>query len=282
MSAQTLAEAITSGRGVERPFRCHVHDDRNASASVNVLAMVWVCYACGASGRVEGEATVPDAEQLLEMMRGDIPPRIHSESWLDTFDAYEPSPYWAGRYGGKTAERFRCGTHPVSGLPTYPIRDAAGSVLGVVVRDEAGQPKYKYPFGSRASTTFFGHIKPKPVVILVEGASDVMALYSQGIHESWAVLGCYGAGVHHPQAEILRSLSPKLIVLAFDNDDAGRSAITRSAEMLGNVTPCVSHPWGSIGGIKDPGEASGDEAVQGLSHTISQAGYPQYALKETT
>lgn len=276
MSAQTLAEAIQSGRGIERPFRCHVHEDRNASASVNTVAMVWVCYACGASGRVDGDVLVPDAEQLLEYLRGDIPARIYSETWLDSFDAFEPSPYWAKRYGNETASHFRCGTHPLTGLPTYPIRDAAGQVLGVVVRNEDGHPKYKYPYGARTSTTFFGRIKPKPVVILVEGASDVMALHSAGIHESWAVLGCYGAGIHHPQAEILHRLAPKLIVLAFDNDDAGRGAMTRTSEILGNLTPSVSHLWGTIGDIKDPGEAVGDEAVQGLAQTIKSAGYTQY------
>ena len=276
MSAHTLTDAIQSGRGIERPFRCHVHEDSNASASVNVIAMVWVCYACGASGRVDGEALVPDAEQLLEYLKGEVPERIHPETWLDVFDAFEPSPYWAQRYGEETANHFRCGTHPVTGLPTYPIRNAAGQVLGVVVRNQDGVPKYKYPYGTRTSATFFGHIKPKPVVILVEGASDVMALHSAGIHESWAVLGCYGAGLHHPQAEILRRLSPQLVVLAFDNDDAGRGAMNRSKEILGNLTPSVSHLWGTIGGIKDPGEAIGDEAIQGLAQTIKTTNYTQY------
>ena len=54
----TLEEAIALGQGIERPFQCEVHDDTNASASVNVLKGVWYCHACGASGAV-GPRSLP-------------------------------------------------------------------------------------------------------------------------------------------------------------------------------------------------------------------------------
>lgn len=264
MRGLTLAEALVTGRGIERSFLCPVHDDHNASASVNVAAMVWVCYSCGASGRVDGEATIPDPDQLLAILKGDQPPREYPESWLDVFDADGPSPYWAGRYGEEVASYYRCGTHPASGLPTYPIRDEHGRVNGVVVRDEHASPKYRYPYGSRTSRTFFGLIHPSPVIVLVEGAGDVMALADL----PHRVLGCYGAGLHAPQVEIIRGLNPLLVVLAFDDDDAGRAAMSRSASYLSEVTHCVSYPWGTLG-AKDPGELPVGVAAQGLADFIT-------------
>lgn len=273
MRSQTLAEAIADGRGVERPFRCHVHDDTTASASVNVVSKVWVCYACGAAGQVDGKDVIPDLDALVAILTGDAPARIYPESWLDTFDAHEPSPYWSRRYGEQVAAHYRCGTHPVTGLPTYPLRDPQGRVTGVVVRDEAGTPKYRYPYGARTSATFFGHVRPKPVIVLVEGAGDVMALH--GHPSSWTVLGCYGAGVHAPQVDLLRRLNPDLIVLAFDDDDAGRAAMSRSSDMLGTLTHVVSYPWGSIG-AKDPGDLPAGRAVQGLTDYLAATGHGKY------
>jgi len=34
----------------ERPFKCPVHDDSHASASVNRSRGLWNCHACGAGG----------------------------------------------------------------------------------------------------------------------------------------------------------------------------------------------------------------------------------------
>lgn len=276
MSSQTLAEAITDGRGVERPCLCPVHDDTNASASVNVLKGLWVCYTCGAAGTVDGFDTVPDAEALLRLMRGAEPMRTLPEAWLDLFDAYEPSRYWSARFGEAIATRYRCGTHPQTGLPTYPIRDAAGRVLGVVVRNEHDKPKYRYPFGVSTSRTFFGDLTPNPVVVLVEGAADVMALAQSGIPANWTVLGCYGAGIHAPQASLLRDLAPIVTVLAFDDDDAGRAAMQRTEASLNDVTPCVSYPWGSIGAT-DPGDADVQHRITGLQDALSTTPYRRFA-----
>lgn len=271
----TLSEALASGRGTERPFRCHVHDDSNASASVNVLKGVWTCYACGAHGAVDGVDLIPEAKELLEILKGDYPVRVLPEAWLDLFDAHESSPYWAGRFGDGIATRYRCGTHPVSGLPTYPIRNAAGQPLGVVVRSDE-HPKYKYPYGVSTSRTFFGELRPAPVVVLVEGAADVMAIATGGIPSDWSVLGCYGAGLHKPQRDLLASLNPYIVVAAFDDDDAGRSAMNRAEASIADIAPCVSYLWGSIG-ANDPGDLPHGTALEALREHIAGTPYKRFA-----
>lgn len=268
----TLADALASGRGNERPFRCHVHEDSNASASVNVQLGVWICYACGARGKVDGVDLVPDVDRLFELLAGERQPRTYPESWLDIFDADESSSYWSKRYGHETASAFRCGTDPVTGRPTYPLREfTTGNVWGVVARDEDGQPKYKYPYGVPTSHTFFGELVYGAVVILVEGAADVMALHAAGLHSDNDIttLGCYGAGLHKPQADHLSYMDAELVILAFDDDDAGRAAMARSDSLIDPVIPRVSYLWGSIGG-KDPGEVSPTQAAQAMHHLIDQ------------
>lgn len=275
MTAATLDEVLRDGRGTERPFRCHVHDDTTASASVNVLKGVWVCYACGAAGTVDGVDLVPEADELIRILKGETVPEPYSESWLDLFDAFETSPYWAERFTPEVAAEYRCGTHPLTGQPTYPIRNVAGQPVGVVVRQDE-KPKYKYPFGVSTSRTFFGHIRPNPVVVLVEGAADVMAIASGGIPENWTVLGCYGAGVHAPQVQIIGDLAPFVVMLAFDDDDAGRSAMRRSEASISHVAPCVSYPWGSMG-VNDPGDLPVGQAIAGLRESLAATPYKKFA-----
>lgn len=268
----TLSEALTTGRGTERPFRCQVHDDSNASASVNVLKGVWICYACGAKGVVDGDAAIPSADELLTLLKDEEPPRLYAEAWLDTFDADHPSPYWEERFGYQVARHFRCGTHPLTGMPTYPLRDASGQVTGVVVRQENEQPKYKYPYGTRTSETFFGDRVHGRVVVLVEGAADVMSLHQAGIPKGWTVKGCYGAGLHYPQARLIAEMSPSVVIAAYDDDDAGRMATERAAYALTDIAPVVSHRWGRVGG-KDPAEVPIDLRITGLQDALRATPY---------
>lgn len=227
---------------------------------MNVEKGVWFCYACGAKGTIES-TTAPDSEHLLRMLTPN-PIRVYPETWLDLFDAAYCSPYWSDRFGEKTARRFRCGTHPMTGNPTYPIRSLTGNVLGVVERTES-TPKYRYPAGVPVSKSLFAYqVRPAEVMVLVEGAGDVMALDADGLGLQVGVLvvGCFGAGVHAPQVEAIRQLAPRLVIAAFDDDDAGRTAIRNAHTSLTSLTRVVSYRWGMLDGIgntspKDPGEA---------------------------
>jgi hypothetical protein len=260
----TLAEALAFGQGIERPFLCPSHEDTNASASVNVALGVWYCYTCQSHGTLDDH--VPTVDEALSVLSGRAAGRVYAESWLDIFDAYQPSQYWAQRYGADTASFFRCGTHPITGNPTYPLRGPEGSPRGVVQRQE-GDPKYLYPAGARTSDTFFGALTPRGVVILVEGASDVMAIHcSDEVPRDWSVLGCYGSGVHAPQIDLLRDAAPRLIVTAFDADNAGYRASAAAAKSCSEIAPVIDHDWGAQG-VNDPGDLTGS-AMSALRTTV--------------
>jgi DNA primase len=271
-SGATLAEALTEGRGVERPFRCHVHEDSNASASVNVLKGVWVCYACGAHGILDEGALVPEAEELIKIIKGELPVRFYAEEWLDLFDAHHPSPYWVERFGEEVARANRCGTDPETGQPTYPVRSWDGRVMGVVRRSDNEKPKYKYPWNVPTSKTLYGKwdpFAPNDVAILVEGAPDVMALQQAGLPDGWSVFGCFGAGIHYPQAMLLAEINPAIIITAFDDDKAGILAAQRARWSI-TTAPVVSHHWSRNGG-NDPGEVPVEARIQGLQETLQRA-----------
>lgn len=269
----SLEEALAHGRGEERAFNCPAHDDQNASASVNVTKGVWYCYACNAHGAIDKKA--PSVDEVVALLAGKAdPPRILPETWLDLFDSAGPSPYWAKRFGEETASAFRCGTHYYSGLPTYPIRAVSGDVLGVVTRQDV-DPKYLYPRGVRISGTLFGDYKHVPVVVVVEGAADVMALAQAGIPDHWTVLGCFGAGLKAPQVTLVADLAPKVVIAAFDGDRAGQAANERALSQLQGIAPVLSHHWNTFGG-GDPGEIPVEQRIASLRETLSDSPYQKH------
>jgi hypothetical protein len=228
------------------------------------------CYSCGAHGTIDGH--VPTVAEALAVLSGKVTPRAYAESWLDVFDAGGPSPYWTTRYGKEVATRFRCGTHPLTGNPTYPIRAANGTVLGVVQRQETKDPKYLYPKSVPTSSTLFG-MRPGGVrvAVLVEGASDAMAIHTGPVPEAWRILGCYGSGVHAPQRELLADMAPKAIIAAFDHDKAGIAAAERAVTDCAHIAPVVVHDWSTLG-ANDPGDlvsqGSGPLLVSALRATL--------------
>jgi len=271
-----VQEAITSARGGEVAFCCPVHEDTNASASVNVEKGVWYCFTCQASGKVDKKAKIPSITEIIKLLSGKTPLKTYPEAWLDLFDITGPSEYWVKRYGLRVAAKHRCGTHYETGAPTYPIRQADGTLLGVVSRQEGSKAKYLYPSGIRTSATFYGTYKPSKVIVLVEGASDVMALDQSGIPQEWTVLGCFGSGLHAPQVELIQDLLPKVVVTAFDNDKAGWNAADRAVLQLKSVAPVVTHQWVDLN-VNDPGDAKVSDRIVSIRKTLSESSYKKYA-----
>lgn len=264
----TLAEAVTKGRGIERSFNCPTHQDRNASASVNVVKGLWTCYACGAGGTVEG-APPPDVETIASALFDATITPSHPETWLDLFDADHPSTYWAQRFGYDTAVKFRCGTNPLTSEPTYPIREATPphKIIGVVTRTE-GTPKYKYPFGAVTSSTLFNieeltRTHPR-TLILCEGATDVMAIY-QAIPDlagkNAAAVGCFGSSIHEPQRRIITGLRPRRIITAFDNDKAGYKAKAQAIATFAGHCDVLSVPVDRVNDIAEMDIAERRKAI---------------------
>jgi hypothetical protein len=239
---------------------------------VNVLKGVWYCYACGATGKVEDY--VPSTETLLRGLDIEQPPHIYPEEWLNMFDGAGnwPSPYWSQRYGKQVAANFRCGTMPLTGYPTYPMRSLTGDLWGVITRTD-GQPKYRYPWNVRASQTlFFGTVRGSDL-LLVEGASGVMALDEiRNSIDNITLAGVFGSNLHFPQIQHIRTMAPRRILLGFDADKAGRNGMDAAMHHLNTIAPVVSVDWSRFDpAVADPGDLTARQRIDILDITYHES-----------
>lgn len=235
----SLDEALTGPGGTERPFHCPVHADKHASASVNVISGLWICYTCGAKGKAGNGYTVnPDA--LLSYLKG--AQKRHEqhyfpESWLNLYTAGDPHEYWRGRFSEQACEHFQLGYDEESESATYPLRDAGGYLLGVVRRPlppDWDGGKYIYPRHIDVTKYLFNYTQyeRRPVALLVEGAADAIACWEAGF-EAYAI---YGSRMSEDQAQLLRRVSTMRVFCAFDMDEAGDKAYLGAKNLLPDMS----------------------------------------------
>jgi hypothetical protein len=224
---RSVEDALTLGYELERQFVCHVHDDHNASASVNSVTGLWVCYACGSAGRVDldtmqisATGVVKLTERLFESL---TTTNRFTESWLNVFDSQGPGDYWLSRFSPEVCRYYRLGTAPH--VATYPMRDNEGQVLGVISRSLDGiGPKYRYPPRVSVSEYLIDfHRVTGDDLILVEGMSDVAACRDAG----FTAVGSYHAGISSAQAKLLRRYQPRTLWVAYDQDRAGEEGFSK-------------------------------------------------------
>jgi hypothetical protein len=263
-----LQEVIDRGEGIERPFRCHVHDDSSASASVNVAKGVWYCFACGAKGMTDGKGKAPSVADLAAMLEPERVVRIYPDSWLELFD--NDLGNWPTRFSAWARFAARLGCDPLTGDATFPVRTPNGRLAGVGRRraEPGDGPRYVYPPRWSAARSVFEAGVPGEVLALVEGAGDAVAVSETGC---WA-MGCYGAGLHYPQLEIIQRRRPKLILLAFDADEAGLRAVERSVQSLSDVAETTVVDW-TAASVKDAAEADVETRKEMLLNSVGGSAY---------
>lgn len=223
----SLEEALTRGHGTWRSFTCPDHDDNSPSARVNTETGRWVCMVCGTRGKKDNY-DIPEKHVLNRVRRLVETPVELTESYLDLFDSDGPGPYWSQRYTPEACKHFRLGYDADKDCSVYPIRTIVGTVLGLVHRTD--KPKYKYPRGVATSQLLFNYheIEPQSVITVVEGAPDVIALWEAGI----PAVGTFGARLLPTQLNLLTALQPTKVLLAFDQDRAGRKGGKQAVHSL--------------------------------------------------
>ena len=262
----TLEEAIAHGQGVERPFRCTQHPDTQASASVNVIKMVWFCHACQATGAVDGKKA-PKVADLQAMLNPEEAVRVYPDAYLELFD--DPI-YWHTRFPNWVCHAMNLGHDPFSNAGTFPVHTPGGQLAGVgrrYVTDDK-HARYMYPKRWSAASTLFGtggKYPGLPVLTLVEGAADATACWEVGAPG----LGVYGSGVHLPQRDLIVRYNPKLILLGFDMDDAGNKAVTNAFKILGRIAPMQRVYWPK----NDPADCTPRARLKALLSAVGRSNY---------
>jgi len=136
-----------------------------------------------------------------------------------------------GKDNGQFYDRFR-------GRLIFPIVDLngnviafGGSVLGV------GEPKYlnspESPVYSKGKTLYGLYqtkddIRKSDFAIIVEGYFDLISLWSSGIRN---VIATLGTALTKNQIELVRRFTRNIVIL-FDPDEGGRSAVERSLQLF--------------------------------------------------
>jgi DNA primase len=261
----TLTEALTSGRGVERPFRCTEHEDHMASASVNVLKGVWFCFACRASGHVD-KNKAPKVEELQQMMESEKIPRIYDEAFLELYDTPD---YWLSRFPAWLCWQMQLGSDPFTGDATFPVHTKQGKLAGVGRRTLNGEPKYKYPHAWSAASSLFGmggKSHNVTVLTLVEGAADASSITEVGA----TAAAVYGSGIHLPQYELIARCNPKYLLIGFDMDEAGERAAKQAMhDMRGLYAGMARVHWPK----NDPSACAPDQRREALLEAVRRCGY---------
>lgn len=261
---------------------CPFHADTRPSLSINVDSGLWLCFSCGAKGNMVrlqrhfGGQPVEYTLDGLDRSLADLerPPEDVCKrpvSWLAQWPMTAEGAEWLDARGITAEDRatWRLGWDVAEQAVTIPLWALDGEhVLGVIrrkLRPAAHQPKYRYPAGFRISHYLFGahrlvnrdHID---TLVLVEGSLDAMRVRR---HHVAAVLGSSVSPTH---VRLLRVLAPKRIVLAFDNDPAGRHAVQRAIRLLRGHRLVVPTAWHER---KDPGDMTDDEIDSLVESSIS-------------
>ena len=138
----------------------------------------------------------------------------------------------------------------------FPICDARGKVIafGGRVLDDS-KPKYinspenvVYSKGRHLFGLNLAKKEATKKLLIVEGYMDVISLHQRGVKN---VVGALGTALTEQQGWLLRKTTEQ-VILGFDADGAGQTAITRSMEILQNMG-CDMRVL-QIEGAKDPDE----------------------------
>lgn len=153
---------------------------------------------------------------------------------------------------------------------SLPYRDTTGNIKGFIVRttDKDVSPKYKFTAGTEKDTLFNIHnCRSAKYLVIVEGFIDSAIATSKGMFNVVA-LGQASLSDHHIR-DISR-LKHWQVILALDNDEAGRQGTERSIKLLqehGITSYVALLPTD----CKDPDDVLRIHGIEAFRHYIEHA-----------
>lgn len=237
--------------------RCPFHDDRHASLSIDLERGFWICFACGARGGLQSLATrmgkvVNDAELALKVYEGSRNAVFEEAknfsalaSTLRT-NLYSEQPAVVVRFLNERGIRPQVLRHfgigwTVDGRIAFPYYDE-DTVFGVKYRDAAGRKSSET--GSRRGIYNVNDVRFKPYVILCEGESDTLAVWSSltsgdypaSLVERVGVGGIPGVAATKSTWDVwaLELLWAKRVIVAYDADEAGEAGALLPLDAVGD------------------------------------------------
>ena len=287
-------DIVVVNRGREISCQCPFHSDNHPSFSINSDTGLWICYQCGRSGTLAhlleqiGGVTDPEkAIQQLKRSRYEPPKRPAAEHIAKEeekpFGSEDPYYLYAKYSGFKDVPEWALEERNLSleAAAHFGIRWKKGWIVPIwaprkvqdVTEDFWGwQFKREsqvdnYPPGIKKSRTLFGMnlLENGREAVLVESPLDVVRMWMVGI----PAVASFGAMVSHYQVTLLEAKFDRL-VLALDNDKAGREQMDKIYPTLYRRLPTERMTWASIdNGIKDPGDMSDEQLLEVFGGRVS-------------
>lgn len=255
---------VKSKSGFEWYSLCPFHQDSSPSFSFNIKKGLFICYACGEKGNTKKLVEFFNGGSLVEEGRSD-------EEILDSvneniekakrqlFATTRPNvgikipdrflngvlkyPYWTNnrKLTEETIKKYELGYDDIANEAIIPLKDVVGRTLGLIRRSfDPHKPRYLYPKGMKISQCLFGvdvayeslalH-RSQSLLVITEGSVDAMALHQVG----FASVALLGSRISDAQVQLIKFLGATNIIIATDNDRAGRLANMQVAHELKNA-----------------------------------------------
>ena len=251
--------SILTKYGVDIPneeqivIHCPFHEDRKESCAINLDKGAWICFAgCGQGGlksflhKISGKSWEEinlevgsqidtNSLEINPLFFGDEEKEVSKdlpyqkpEVILDV-----PDGHWIYKRGftKDTISKWDCKTNNFLDF-MIPAKNQSQEIIGWITRRTQAVPKYLFSKGFSKSKTLFGINKLKDVetLYIVEGALDCMWLSQQG----YSAVALLGASLSKKQIELLSALRATELVLALDNDEAGKKGMEKATLDMGN------------------------------------------------
>ena len=200
---------------------------------------------------------IEDAEEEIEEKQHELPRHFLApfKSGKETYKYY----YDRG-FNRKDLVYFNVGRDLENETVTIPVYNADSTLCGVVGRYiDPNRPKnaryrvYEFPKGKVTYPIDKLEIKDD-TLILVEGILDAMWLHKHGYTNAQSILG---NGLTYEQCDLLKDYEFSTVILAFDKDSGGDTAINIAKKRLGDsyTYKQVIYPEG----VKDVQEMSKEQ-----------------------
>jgi DNA primase catalytic core len=158
----------------------------------------------------------------------------------------------------------------------FPILDESGNTISFYGRDVDDNSGFKHRYLKGPHRGVFNRKASKAYdeIILTECIIDALSLIETGLENVQAIYGANGFTDEH--LEILKSDRVKTVILALDNDEAGKRASESLKERLiseGFRVKIISSPGGLVPEVKDWNEllSAGKLDKEGIKTLIEQA-----------
>lgn len=244
-------------QGEEYRARCPMHDDTHPSFSMNLTTGLWVCHRgcgqgnfpqlvekilnCSNTEAWEWVNTNSKSNSVNSLLRRNniglvlpggpnyLPPDM---GWHAHYKALDNNvaPLWFLDRGftWKTINHWDIRYDPATDAVIIPVW-WDGELVGTITRAYQGTPKYLNSSGLPRAEILFGEINRQlNSIILCEGVLDTLWAWQNGYN----VAGLLGTFISQRQIEILRGYGFGEIVLALDNDEAGRKGTKEAKSKL--------------------------------------------------